>query len=162
MSVAKGSPHVPLKCGYVCLYCRECNIVVDRILASPCGSNAQGHHAIVKKAVQCLNCNALGDCTNEFMKQECLGKNSVGTDPSYHGSFKNPEPPTPPSIARPTEVPARPAVATPASEAGATELVEAKQRLEKLRILKELEVERVKLQELLVRKNGIESTWAAL
>lgn len=97
------------------------------------------------------------------MKQECLGKpkNSVGTDPSNHGSFKNPEPPTPPSTARAAEVPARPAaVVRPASEASANDLVEAKRRLEKLRILKELEVERMKLQNLLAQKSG--SIWAAL
>ena len=77
MSVAKHSPHVPMKCGYICLDCRESHINVDKILERKCGVHMSGRHSILKKAVQCMNCHDLGDTTEEFLKGECPGANDT-------------------------------------------------------------------------------------
>lgn len=159
LSTAKHSPHVPMKCGYICKDCRLSHIHVDYLLGKPCASNPHGGHSIVKKAVQCQNCRALGDCTNEFLKETCLG-NSVKSLEAACEKAITPEPPTPPSIASELEVPA---ASEPDKEAEKVEaqLLQAQSRLDKLQLLKELEIERVKLQELLAKKTG-ESTWAAM
>ena len=162
LSTAKHSPHVPLKCGYICKDCRLSHIHVDHLLGKPCAVNTHGGHRIVKKAVQCQNCRALGDCTNEFLKETCLGK-SVKSLEAVCERAVTPEPPAPPSIASEDEVPEREVPAASEldidKEAEMVEalLLESQAKLRKLQLLKELEIERVKLQELLARKSG-EST----
>ena len=152
LSTAKHSPHVPMKCGYICTDCRLSHINVDYLLGKPCAQNPHGGHKIVKKAVQCQHCKALGDCTNEFLKETCLG-NSVKSLEGACEKVMTPEPPAPPPIASKLEVPAESELDNLTTEVEA-QLLRAQSRLEKLRLLKELEIERVKLQELLAKKNG--------
>ena len=139
MSVAKHSPHIPMKCGYICLDCRESHINVDKILERKCKSQS-GRHSILKKAVQCMNCFDLGDTTEEFLKGECSCAKQ--------------------SLAKKLEIPASlcaggDAVESPAGPCNSSSpppndaLCQAERDMDKLKILKELVNERLELQRLL-------------
>ena len=144
LSTTKHSPHVPMKCGYICTSCRMSHIDIHVLLGSQCKNNATGGHNILKRAVQCQNCKALGDCTNEFLKETCLGS-AIEAKPVASVA----EPPTPPAVA--SEAASAVPAAVPESR---KELEDAQAALQKLQLLKSLEVERMKLQELLLKKTN--------
>ena len=133
MSVAKHSPHVPMKCGYICVDCRESHIHVDKILDKKCHGHVSGRHSILKKAVQCMHCRHLGDTTEEFSKKlEIPASLSTGADVvESPAETHNPSSPSPNDALR-----------------------EANQEMEKLRLLKQLVNERNELQRLLSASQG--------
>ena len=148
MSVAKHSPHVPMKCGYICVDCRESHIHVDKILDKKCHGHESGRHSILKKAVQCMHCRHLGDTTEEFLKGECPGA-------------QHPPPPVskkleiPASLSTGADVVESPAEThNPSSPSPNDALREANQEMEKLRLLKQLVNERNELQRLLSASQG--------
>ena len=140
MSVAKHSPHVPMKCGYICLDCRESHINVDKILERKCGVHMSGRHSILKKAVQCMNCHDLGDTTEEFLKGECPGAKHSPVSKKLE---------IPASLSTGCDVESPAGLCNPSSPSPNDALRQAEQEMEKLNILKQLEKERLELQRLL-------------
>lgn len=123
--------HVPMKCGYICLDCRVSHINPEKLFEQPCDGRLVGFksscHRIVKAAVQCQNCSEVGDNQEEFMQENCGGQKTASpSSTEIHTSLFNDPVPENVSLAE-----------------------EAEQKLQKLKILKQLEDERKELHRLL-------------
>ena len=136
MSAAKTSPpHKVMKCGYICKYCLRSHIHENALKYSQCPATKDKTHCLIKKAFRCGNCLCLSDCAETFSKEACPGpirrpeSESEGTPPP-----KDPSP----------------------EEANAyLDLRMAELELNRLKLMKELQVEREKMQSLMLQKGKI-------
>lgn len=127
---------------------------MDKILEEPCKCQKDGVHAIAKKAVQCQNCHELSDCTSDLMSSPCHGmcpqKALVAKSP-YSGL-----PCDHSAASSPGTIPVQ------SGKSCDEMLAKADAELEKLCLLKQLEEERLQLQQLLQKKSGEVGDWAAV
>ena len=126
-----------MKCGYICKYCLRSHIHENALKYSQCPATKDKTHCLIKKAFRCGNCLCLSDCAETFSKEACPGpirrpeSESEGTPPP-----KDPSP----------------------EEANANAYLDlrmAELELNRLKLMKELQVEREKMQSLMLQKSKI-------
>ena len=137
MSAPKCSPHVPLKCGFRCLDCRESHLFEHKLLEKACNVNDGRLHRLVKRAVMCQHCDAMSDCLETFIKEPCTGQ-------KHSGLVKTSSPPGP-SLPDPKRIKIE------------KSLAEAEYEMARLVMLKGLQAERLQLQKLQVAKKQRET-----
>lgn len=140
----KESPHVPVKCGYRCQTCGQSHIMEDKILATTCPSGEK--HSLVKRAIMCQNCHDTSDDLETFMKETCEGCASPPPlqDTDTKAKAKVPH--------LPEHWSSMPVVVTKRARV-AMDLENAEKEMGRLLLLKGLQAERLKLQELLAAKH---------
>lgn len=137
----KLSYHVAMKCGYICIKCRQCDIKEDRIYGTVCSACPSSRHQIIKKGVQCQNCDELSDCATTFIHEACRGRSDtkiVTRSPSQVRTSPCSDPPKRPS---------------PAQAKKFMELRMAEMEMARLLMLESLEKERRQLQLLREQKS---------
>lgn len=113
-----------MKCGFMCVNCKATDINENRLLGKVCPAHSLGQHKVIKRAFMCQNCDCLSDCLDSFRKETCPG------------DLKTPPPKVTEGLAHPDLTP----------EKVKRELRVAELELERLQLLKLLEVERANLQ----------------
>ena len=147
LSVAK---HSPIKCGFICLCCRKADMKREKIEEHMCPEHPKNLHKIVKKAVMCEHCDALGDDLEAFNKEPCTvvreqPRPRVGQVPPPPESLaKAPYALDPLLQAKPLEDPRARIQA---------ELDAADREMTKLLLLQSIQRERKELEALLARKS---------
>lgn len=135
--------HVPLKCGYICVICRESHIKEKCLMTTACPCNGDGlHTTVLKRAVQCQNCNGLSDDPESFKKQVCYGRRP-GSQPVSEAA-------TPRSL--PTTSSETPPKPSPQEADAYMELRMAELEMGRLLLLESVEKERKKLNDLIAQK----------
>ena len=136
MSAPKTSPpHDVMKCGYICKFCLRSHIHENRIKGSQCPATKDKTHCLLKKAFRCGNCHCLSDCAETFSKEVCPGR--ISNPGSESGGTPPPKDPSP-------------------QEASAyLDLRMAELELSRLKLMKELQVEREKMQSLMLQKSKV-------
>lgn len=126
--------HIPMKCGYICKNCKETHIWPEKLLGTTCKFNG-GQHDLLKRAVMCQNCDELSDCAMTFAKKPCHGRRPQPSAkaPANHGSKDS---------------------LTPEQANRYMDLRLAEMEMNRLLLMKELENERMKLQEYLAAKHS--------
>ena len=118
-----------MKCGFICVNCKATDIHENRLLEKVCPAHSLGRHKVIKRAFMCQNCDCLSDCLDTFRKETCPG------------DLKTPPPKVTEGLAH------RDLDLTP--EKVKRELRVAELELERLQLLKLLEVERAKHQQVI-------------
>ena len=130
---------MPVKCGYICVECRQSRLNEEKLCATFCGFSPTGCHRVVKRAVQCQHCFDLSNDGLEFAKKICPGD--------------RPLPPCPTPSEAPTSPGSQPPVhPSPAQAEMFMELRMAEMEMARLVMLEALEKERAQLDSLLQAK----------
>lgn len=141
-----------VKCGFMCVDCKATHIMEDKLLSSRCAVN-HGTHRVLKKAVMCQKCDALGDCPTAFLKEVCPetrkklefeGIDSVPTLPETKSKTRSPPPSESMPVTKQLKVD---------RELAQAEIAKAEIEMARLMHLKALQAERMELQRLLALKN---------
>lgn len=134
MSEAKTSPpHDVMKCGYICKFCFRSHIYENCLKDSQCPATKNKTHHLLKKAYRCGNCHCLSDCAETCSKEVCPGRIS----PPGSESEGTPPPRDP----------------SPEEANAYLDLRMAELELNRLKLMKQLQVERENMQSLMQQKS---------
>ena len=129
-----------MKCGLICPFCKFVNEDKCAFLSTKCGSRAAGHVMVESRWV-CRDCYHLGDDLASFKSHACFraldfGESETETKPKEPTVEPKPEPKADPGLKRQL----------------LHSMGETEKELKRLKILKQLELERQQLAELVAKK----------
>ena len=132
--------------------CRRVSSDPSKVDATMCPNDTTGKHYIVKKAIMCQQCEALGDDFTEFMNTPCRGKpcergsGALRMPQSFQAKVEAPK-------SLPADIPQAESMDGP-QEKLSMEMKTAQIEMTKLLFLQSLRDERQELQRLLALKPG--------